>query len=207
MSKKKSKKHLVLTDDNGKPYCAKCGRADFPSVQSAYGHQSQCKGYNAEIKKYTKIMQDIGGDTGLNLTSEPKKNSADDTLFASAPISLVTEKLTKARGTEALPRPYLGPTLGPRVGGGQSQLALEVVRLKQQNAYLQKIAFNHNQHYSPPSRRNFSGPMDIVGDAYETAKSNQQLYNLIICGVLLWGALELYEKYDKVKRKSNNKRN
>ena len=210
MSKKKSKKHLVLTDDNGKPYCAKCGRADFPSVQSAYGHQSQCKGYNAEIKKYTKIMQDIGGDTGLNLTSEPKKNSADDTLFASAPISLISEKTIKTGGTQALPRPYLGPTLAPtlghRVENDWSIVVLENERLKQQNAYLQKIAFNHNQHYTPPARRAFSGPMDIVGDVYETAKSNQQLYNLIIVGLLAWGGLYLWKEFDKLNNKNNNRR-
>ena len=206
MSKKKSKKHLVLTDDNNQPYCAKCGRADFRSKQAAFGHQSQCKGYNAEIKKISRLIEDIGGDTGTNRASEPKKNSADNSLFESAPISTFSENTEKAEGTEPLPRPYLGPTLAPRVEGEGNHLALEVVRLKQQNAYLQKIAFNHNQHYIPPSRRAFSGPMDIVGDVYETAKNNRQLYNLIIVGLLAWGGLYLWKEFDKLNNKNNNRR-
>jgi hypothetical protein len=210
MSKKKSKKHLVGVDDNNQPFCFKCGRADFSSVQSSYGHLSQCKGYNTEIKKYKKIMQDIGGDAGLNPTSEPEKNSADTSLFESAPISLISEKAVKAQGTQALPRPYLGPALGPTLSSGVEEnlsiIALENERLRKQNTYLKKIAFNHNEHYSPPARRGFSGPMDIVGDFYETAKGNQQLYNLIVIGLLAWGGLYLWKEFDKLNNKNNNRR-
>lgn len=206
MSKKKSKKHLVLTDDNNQPYCAKCGRADFRSKQAAFGHQSQCKGYNAEIKKISRLIEDIGGDTGTNRASEPKKNSADNSLFESAPISTFSENTEKVEGTEPLPRPYLGPTLAPRVGREGNHLALEVVRLKQQNAYLQKIAFNHNQHYPPARQQSFSGPQDMVTSTLGDLMENKTIRMIVTLGAIAMLLNFVKDQFDKLDKKSKNKR-
>ena len=209
VAKKKSKKHLVLTDNEGRVYCSKCGRADFDSTQSAYGHLSQCRGYKAEVKKFKEIINDIQGDSDMAGINRPSsltdEINADVALSSSA--SIFSEKTQDEGLTQTLPRPYLDPASGPRVGGVESSFRFKEAQKDALIAHLSKLAFNHNQHVHPVrSRQTFSGPMDIVGDFYQETKKNEPLFRIISLGIILWGALFLYEKFEKLNNKGKNKR-
>jgi hypothetical protein len=81
-----------------------------------------------------------------------------------------------------------------------------MMKLKSQNEILQKLAFNHNQHY-PLARQNFAGPQEMVSSTFGDLMQNPFVKMVVTLGALALVLNFVQDQFDKLDRKGKNKRN
>lgn len=214
MSKSKHSNKIV-EDHDGSFYCLKCGQAGFKTKASGYGHLTTCKGYKPAVSKITKQLkelnfiqteQDNGNHQSIEVVNVSENNVSPSLFSAFYPEG------TESGPTVGHPRATLGPPSGPPRGSPRnsepSSDKLKIMQMEAQIGLLSKLAFNHNEHY-PNARpaKNFSGPMDIVGDVYGRVANDDAMFRLIKLGIIIWAGLYLYNMADKAKRNSKTYKN
>lgn len=209
----KSKQANKITQDNdGTYFCLKCGQAGFETKPKAYGHLTHCKGYKSAINKVQKEIQErqkylAYEDAG---DSEASKNKLDVD-YESASSSFI-EKNIESGPPEGHPRATLRATL--RASGHPEKnrvddsdelkrLKLENMILRKDKQNLEKIAYNHNQHY-PQARQNFSGPQDMVNSAFGGLMENNLVKIIVTLGALAVLLNFVTDQFDKLDKKSKN---
>jgi hypothetical protein len=208
MSKSKHSNKIVL-DHDGTFYCLKCGQANFKTKASGYGHLTNCKGYKSAVNKITKELKELGLNPSpqkieTNQLDEGTNMYADDNRSSSA---YIYEKSSESGPPVGHPRATLGSPSGSPSNAIPDNHKIEMMRLRTQNELLQKVAFNHNQHY-PQARlsQNFSGPSDMVNQSFG------ELFQIPMVRVLVGiTALVVFlnfakDQIDKLNRKGKNNR-
>lgn len=210
MSKSKQSGKIV-EDQDGTFYCLKCGQAGFKTKSAGYGHLTTCKGYKSAVKKIQKeILENssyLADEVKTNQLDEAIQTDADDSHHTSA--SVYTE-MPKSGPPVGHPRATLRATLrATHEGHPQDEekriLKLEIMSLKKNNELLQKLAFNHNQHY-PQVRQNFSGPQDMVNSAFGDLMQDKTIRFIVSIGAIVVLLNFLADQFDKLDKKSKNRR-
>lgn len=210
MSKSKHANKIV-EDHDGTFYCLKCGQAGFKSKASGYGHLTTCKGYKNAVSKIAKEIKELGFiPAHQNVETnrlDGAYNIADDTRSSSAYFS---EKNTESGPPVGHPRATLGSPSGSPSGSPLDNIPdnykIELMRLRTQNELLQKVAFNHNQHY-PQARQTFSGPQDMINNSFGDLMENKAIKLIVTLGALAVLLNFVMDQFDKLDKRSKNKRN
>jgi hypothetical protein len=197
----------IIEDHDGSFYCLKCGQAGFKTKSAGYGHLTTCKGYKATVNKISKELKELGLDTSsqkteINRLGDEQELYADESSSSSAYFS-------KSGPTVGHPRATLGPPSGPPSGSPSNipdEFKREMMKLKSQNEILQKLAFNHNQHY-PLARQNFAGPQEMVSSTFGDLMQNPFVKMVVTLGALALVLNFVQDQFDKLDRKGKNKRN
>lgn len=207
MSKSKHANKIV-EDHDGTFYCLKCGQAGFKTKASGYGHLTTCKGYKSAVNKITKELKELGLNTIPQTNIEinrldGEKSNADEVRSTSA---YFFEKSTESGPSVGHPRATLGPPSGSPSNDIPDNYKIELMRLRTQNELLQKVAFNHNQHY-PQVRQTFSGPQDMVNSSFGDLMENKTIRLIVTLGALAVLLNFVMDQFDKLDKRSKNKRN
>jgi hypothetical protein len=202
MSKSKHSNKIV-EDHDGTFYCLKCGQAGFKNKSAGYGHLTTCKGYKSAINKITKELKEIG----VSPTSQQNETNQlvdEENMYAEVspyPSAHIYTKEPQSGPSVGHPRATLGPPSGSP-SNIPDQVKLELMRLRTQNEYLEKIAFNHNQHY-PQARvsRGFSGPQDMVQSTFGELMQSPAIKLIVTLGALAMLLNFVKDQFDKLDRK------
>lgn len=211
MSKSKHSNKIV-EDHDGTFYCLKCGQAGFKTKSAGYGHLTTCKGYKSAVNKITKELKELGlKELGLNpASSKIETNQLDEAVNMNADSN---RSLSAHISHEALesgpPVGHPRATLGPPSGSPYlvpDKIKIELMRLKTQNEVLQKIAFNHNQHYPHARQQNFSGPQDMVNSTFGELMDHKAIRLIVTFGALAVVLNFVMDQFDKLNKRSKNRK-
>lgn len=220
MSKPKSKNSKkILEDHDGTFFCTKCGQAGFKTKSQGYGHITYCKGYKSVVevaREETLELDEAIKNVDSHQLDGPKNLSTDESTVLS-PLQIKMkpimekawekyyEKVGKTGGTSPLMRPPLGPpsrvTLqapppGPPRNSEVVGLKQKIILLEERLIKTERIAFNHNEHVSKPSR-NFGSATDLVTSKLGEVGENKWISRLL----MITAALLIYNTFsDQLKK-------